>query len=305
MNTEQLRYFELAYTCKNFSVAARKVPMSPQGFAKAIHALEKELDVPLFENDEVSGLPVPTAFADEFAEYVTVARNNRRLLQEAFDRIRGEHRSRVRVGCSLGVIGMMGPKFLQGFSERHPDVEVDYWEARDAQIEADLRDGACDLALVVGPYQSGAVVREFYRCPVYYWVRSDDPLARKPRLEPSDFAGRNVAIPGEGFHCYEILLRTMAENGVKLGNVFQMSEIFQLYEFADSGEGLGFSVRHLVELPIFKRDASVVAVPMAGVGWTVGLERLETHMPGDAERKFWDWCVEYAEQLPRDSGMYW
>ena len=43
--TEQLNYFELAYEERNFSAAARRVPCSPQGLTKAIHALEKELGV--------------------------------------------------------------------------------------------------------------------------------------------------------------------------------------------------------------------------------------------------------------------
>ncbi len=298
VNSEQLRYFELAYQERNFSAAARRVPVSPQGLAKAIHALEKELDVTLFEVDELTGLPVPTEYAEELTEFAAVYEANMRLLRESFDRIRGKRKALIRLGCSLGIMGVLGPRFIDGFRSMHPHVEIQYLEAHDRQVDTDLRNGACDLALVVGPYQKGVTVRELYRCPVYYWVRSDDPLAAKERLTIDDFEGRSVAIPGSGFKCYDALTQLASDNGVSLGTVFQMSEIFQLYEFAASGQGLGFTVRHLIDLPIFVRDASVVAIPVDGMAWSFGIERLDAHALGDAEQAFWNWCEQAARTLP-------
>ncbi len=300
MNSEQLHYFELAYRERNFSAAARLVPVSPQGLTKAIHALEKELGVTLFETDGDTGLPVPTAYAGELAEFVSVTNSNVRLLNEAFERIRGDERRHIRLGCSLGVIGAFGPQFLEDFKAIRPDIEVQYWEMNDALCDAGLRAGDYDLALAVRPYDPAFDVRELYRCPTYFWVRADDPLGGRNVLTIADFAGRDVAIPGEGFKCYDRLRRLAGENGVALGRIFQMSEIFQLYEFAFEGKGLGFTVRHLTELPIFTRDETVRAIPVEGMGWGFGVERLASHALGDAERAFWNWCAAYARRLPSD-----
>ena len=300
MNGEQLRYFELAYRERNFSAAARLVPCSPQGMAKSIHALEKELGVPLFDTDEETGLPTPTDYAHELFEFAAVYDSNLRLLRESFARIRGSERAQIRLACSLGVIGALGPEFLAGFAERYPNVELTYWEAADAQCEQALLEGERDLGLVVGPYAPGMTVRELYRCPMYFWVHVDDPLASKDSLTIGDLAGRDIAIPGEGFRCCERLRRDSAAASVRLGRIFEMSEIFQLYEFAAGGRGLGFTVRHLVSLPTFSRLETVVAVPMANVDWRFGVERLATHALGEAERAFWDWCVRYARRLPSD-----
>ena len=169
MNGEQLRYFELAYRERNFSAAARLVPCSPQGMAKSIHALEKELGVPLFDTDEETGLPTPTDYAHELFEFAAVYDSNLRLLRESFARIRGSERAQIRLACSLGVIGALGPEFLAGFAERHPNIELTYWEAADAQCERALLEGERDLGLVVGPYAPGMTVRELYRCPMYFW----------------------------------------------------------------------------------------------------------------------------------------
>ncbi len=301
MNSEQLHYFELAYKERNFSAAARLVPCSPQGMAKSIHALEKELGVPLFGSDEVTGLPVPTEYAHELFEFAAVYDSNLRLLRESFDRISGSRRSKIDLACSLGVMGVLGPEFLASFSQCHPDIEVAYWEAADGLCEDSLRRETSDLGLIVSPAAPGMSVRELYRCPIYFWIDRANPLAGKDALDIEDLAGQDIAIPGEGFKCLERLRAAAERHGVTLGRIFEMSEIFQLYEFAASGRGLGFTVRHLVQLPTFSRLDSVVAVPTRAVRWGFGIECVATHALGESERTFWDWCVSHARRLPSDS----
>lgn len=300
MNTEHLHYFELAYRERNYSAAARLVPCSPQGLAKAIHALEKELGVVLFDADPDTGMPIPTDYAHELFEFSAVYNSNERLLRESFDRIRGQERRVIRLACSLGILGVFGPDFMPGFAARHPQVTVEHWESNDALCDRSLLAGDVDLALVLAPYPAAAHVHELYRAPVYFWVNTANPLAQRTSLRPEDFAGQDVAIPGTGFKCFDRLRRETAEAGVELGHVYEMSEIFQLYEFAASGQGLGFSVRHLVGLPTFSRLDSVVALPLEGEPWRFGVARLQTHALGDAERAFWDWCVAAARLLPSD-----
>lgn len=79
-----------------------------------------------------------------------------------------------------------------------------------------------------------------------------------------------------------------------------MSEIFQLYEFAARGRGVGFTARHHVNLSVFAHDDSVVAVPLRELSWGFGIERLRTHALDNAEQAFWNWCVTYAKRLPSD-----
>ncbi|MBR2835689.1 MAG: LysR family transcriptional regulator [Coriobacteriales bacterium] len=300
MNTEQLRYFELAYQERNFSAAARLVPCTPQGLAKAIHALEKELNVTLFENDELTGLPLPTPYAHELFEYAAVSDSNLRLLYESFDRLRGEEHKRIRLGCSLGIIGTFGSSFITDFERLHPHIEVAHWEMNDYLCDQGLIDGTYDLALEIGPFVSGVKAVELYRCPMYFWVNKDDPLATKKSLTIQDLDGKDIAIPGEGFKCYDRLREEALKANINLGRILEMSEIFQLYEFAIENQGLGFSVRHLTQLKTFTRAQEVVAIPFNGPAWYFGIQRLSTHALGTAEATFWDWCITYSHRLPSD-----
>ena len=297
LNTEYLRYFELAYMEGNFSAAARRVPVSPQGLTKAIHTLEKDLGVPLFNIDDATGFPVPTDYAHELFQYAQVFDSNTHLLQSAFNAIRGGQRSTIRLACSLGVLGTFGPEFLERFYERHPDIDFEYWEASDESVVRNLQKGECGLALLVGRVPEGMQTRELYRCRQYFWVNEGSPLAERESLGLADIAGCDVAIPGTGFDCYRRLMEGTEQVGVGLGHVYQMSEIFQLYEFAASNRGLGFSVEHLVNLPIFSRDHRAVPVVLEGAQWGFSIVCLDTHALDDAEQAFWAYCQASAKGL--------
>ena len=297
LNTEYLRYFELAYMEGNFSAAARRVPVSPQGLTKAIHTLEKDLGVPLFNIDDATGSPVPTDYAHELFQYAQVFDSNTHLLQSAFSAIRGGQRSTIRLACSLGVLGAFGPEFLERFHERHPNIDFDYWEASDESVVRNLQKGECGLALLVGQVPVGVQASELYRCRQYFWVNEESPLAGLESLGLSDIAGCDVAIPGAGFDCYRRLAEGAENAGVSLGHVYQISEIFQLYEFAASGRGAGFTVEHLVNLPIFSRDHRAVPVVLEGAQWCFSIACLATHALDDAEQAFWAYCQASAKGL--------
>lgn len=302
MNSDQLRYFELAYTERSFSAAARRIPVSHQGLTKSIRALERELGVPLFETDD--GAPVPTPYAHEFYEYVQVLKSNTRLLYEAFDRLRDEQRFTVRLGCSLGMLNAFGPGLIDDFVAAHPNVSVPYGESNDALCEEGLLEGRYDLALCVSPPAPGCEGVALYESPMYFWMRRDDPLALRVAREGraglviEDLEGRDIAIPGTGFKCLEHLRAKAAACGVGLGKIYELSEIFQLYGYAVEGRVLGFSNGTLVDLPVFQRDDRVLALPVEGLTWGFSIERVATHALGEAERWFWDWCVAAARDLP-------
>ena len=302
MNTEQLRYFQLAYKQGSFSAAARMVPVSHQGLTKGIRNLERELGVTLFDYDSDSGRPEPTPFAHELYDFAVVYEANLHLLNESFERLRRESRYTVRLGCSLGVLGAYGPELLEGFARAHPNIDVPYWESNDALCEQGLLEGKYDMALCVSPITAGCEGKELYRSPMYFWLRADDALVntvllRDGKLHAEDLAGRDIAIPGTGFKCLEHLRRYVSSNGYELGHIFDMSEIFQLYGYALDGRGLGFSNGTLVDLPVFQSNAQIIALPVDGLSWGFGIERLSIHVLGDAEQLFWNWCCAAARGL--------
>ncbi|WP_270296954.1 LysR family transcriptional regulator [Eggerthella sinensis] len=291
MLQDKCDYFMLAYDSPSFSAAANKVPMSPQGFAKAIRNLERELGVPLFAVDE-DGTRRATPYADELYEYAKRMRAERNLLASAFERISSSGYVELRIACSLGVPGLLGSGFLDGFLEAHPDVSITLNEMPDALCESVLRDGLYDLALTVSSTADDFVSHELYASPVLYWVRADDPLAERDVLELGDLAQRRLAIPGDDFKCYRDLLARFEREGVEPPAIVKYSEIFWIYEFVLRGEGIGFTLPHLASLEVFNGSDAVVALPTRDFRWGFGVSYLKAHTPGPREEDL----IAYLEQ---------
>lgn len=295
MLQDRCDYFILAYDSPSFSAAAAKVPMSPQGFTKAIHNLERDLGVPLFVLDE-EGARRPTPYAHEFYEYAKHMQAERNLLASAFERIAKSGYVEIRVVSSLGVFGLLGSDLLNAFKAQHPDTSVSLNELPDSSCESVLRDGLYDLALTILPSSDDFETIPLYASPVLYWVHEDDPLSGRERLTLGDLSGRKLAIPGREYKCHHALLVACEREGVEPPEMVECSEIFWIYEFAQRGECLGFCLPHLAKLDVFAGE-HVSAIPLEGFTWGFGVSHLKSRSLSRREQDFVDHVVARAAAL--------
>lgn len=296
MLTEQLHYFTLVYETQSLSSAAKRIPMSVQGITKAMRAIEKEFSVPLISADD-SGSLVLTPYAAELYEFVKKWNHNELLLKGAFDRIKAREKNQIRVGFSLGVLGHLGPKFLFEFYEQNPDIHIVYNEYADASCDKGLREGTFDIAFTLHPYDKDFITTELYKAQMEYWIPREHPLSEKKYLSIYDFEGEAIAIPGETFKCYESLLTLCRLHNVTLRKVFEITELFRIYEFVLNNEGLGYTARGISKLKVFQNSDSIVIVPFKDQEWHFGISYLPTHILTEPEQRFYRYCIEYSRGL--------
>lgn len=206
----------------------------------------------------------------------------------------------VRLDCASGVLGALGSAFWEGLARSHPLLHVTCRQACDTQVDASLAQGECDLALVAAPYPRGAHVQELYCCPVCLWVPADSPLAAKRLLVIEDLDEKTVAIPRQAGKCRDRLERLAEERGVELGGIAEVADAAAAYGFAVDGRGVGFTVRHLRDHPAFAGNGRVHAVPLEGASWSFGVACAMGRTLSHTEQALWDWCADYAANLPRD-----
>lgn len=302
MIKDRLDYFALAYESPNFSVAASKVPMSPQGFSKSINGLERDLGVTLFEQDE-AGRRQPTAYADELYTYAKRAQAERALLQHRFDAIAEKHSEHIRLVASLGIIGMLGSHFIRDFEERHPGTVVTVTEVPDATCDRLLRDGSFEIALTIQPTGSDLRTTVLYETQTAIWLRDDHPLANRETLLVRDLSGESLATPGNFFKCRHAVKTYFLREGLPMPQFTDFSEIFWIYDFVQRGNGIGFSVPHLCKLPVFNQDPHIVSRLLPEIPWAFGVSFLENYQPSEIESQFIAYLASKAAKLPDGLGQ--
>lgn len=298
MLEDRLDYFVLAYDSTNFSAAAAQIPMSPQGFTKVIHNLERDLNVSLFETDE-HGVRHPTRYADELYKYAKNVQAERRMLEKAFSVIDKEGKTEINVACAVGIPGLVGVDNLTNYHGESNNVYVSFTELPDSLCDSLVKEGQFDVGLTLQPADPALETKNLFSTSFLMWVKRGDPLSEKDVLKISDIADRTIAIPGKDFRCYQSLVNCMKQNGVDNPDIVEYAEVFWIYQFVKSGKGIGFSLPHLAALDIFTDDEDMVAIPLESLNWQMCFAWPKTRELTQYEEAFLDYLKTICNRLKR------
>ncbi len=296
MLEDRLDYFILAYESKNFSTAAAQIPMSPQGFTKAIHNLERQLGVTLFNIDS-NGMRQPTVYADRFYEYAKDAKKQREYLQRSFDSIATGGAAKLQIASSLGVVGLIGAQLKECFQRRCPEVELTIIEMPDEDCERAITEGRYSCGLLVTPARGDLEFTEIFKTHVCLWVHRSNELFNHDMIYLSDLKSQTVAMPGHGFHCYQRLVDRIEDQGLAMPEVIERSEIIWIYEETARARALGFSLPYMQKLAAFSHVDDIRAIPVEGSRWGFGVVFAKTPAENSYEDVFRQCVLDCSQSI--------
>ena len=128
-----------------FSAAARRLRLVQSAVSTTVRAVERELDVLLF--DRSTHRVVPTAAGEAFVAAARTALSAADQVHAAVAAARGVLRGRVTVGVMQGLLGGL-PRAIGALRRAHPGVVVRLRQAPADEIVDAVREGAVDLAVV-------------------------------------------------------------------------------------------------------------------------------------------------------------
>jgi DNA-binding transcriptional LysR family regulator len=176
---KQLAYFVTAAEVRSTTAAAAEHFMSQSSMSAALTDLEVALGVQLFSRRRGKGMQLTGSGRALLPEA-------RRLVEAAevfgceAGRLQQSLNGRLTIGCYTTIAPGILPPLLQQFAEVHPDVEVEFSEAGQAELYEELLDGRTELAIVydheVPPGLEGTVM---FRPVPHLLVLADHPLAGK------------------------------------------------------------------------------------------------------------------------------
>ena len=185
----QLRYFVAAAETGQFSMAATREHVSQSAITNAVHALEEELGVRLFNR-----LPQGVSLTAEGQDFLSSARHILDSVRDALHRPRFHAsglQGSVQIAASYTLLGYFLPELLARFRASYPDVEIDLYDLDRENIEAAVLNGDVDLGVVI---LSNIAYRERFghsiliRSRRQLWVAPTHPLAAMSSPSLGDIA---------------------------------------------------------------------------------------------------------------------
>ena len=194
MELRQLRYFLSAAKHLNFTRAAEECCIVQSAMSQQIRALEKELDVTLFDRMK-QGLRL-TPEGRIAAQEAQRLLNQAEAMQEAIRQARTSAHSMLRVGCQGNLLRENLPKALAAVRTRYPDTLVYIQSGPLQKLLAELRDEQLDCA--VTKYEKNLDEREWIATRIIAFetarvlLPAQSPLAARDRVSIKALAGQTL-----------------------------------------------------------------------------------------------------------------
>ena len=254
---KQVRYFLAVAEHGSFRRTADRMEITQPTLTAQIAALERALDVKLFERSR-AGTWLSAAGRDLLV-------SGRRLLEEAkgFVDLAASLTGGTAVTYRLGVTPTLGPYLLPQIL---PDIHAEYEnlrlyvrEAAPADLEEQLKNASHDFILTTEPIVSHELeVVPLFREPVKLVMSREHRLASKARINRADLLGEAVLTIGE-HHLFHRQISELCERiGAVVRRDFEGTSLDTLRQMVVMGMGIAFLPALYVKSEIRSADEVMV-----------------------------------------------
>jgi LysR family hydrogen peroxide-inducible transcriptional activator len=200
MTLNELRYVVAIAQEKSFGRAAQRCFVSQPALSVAIQKLEDELGLQLFERGktEVTVTPVGERIVEQAQKVLEEATRIRDIAQAGRNQLVGL----FRLGLIYTVAPYLLPDLIPALNARAPQMPLEIEENLTEHLEAALKTGRIDAAIIALPFQPTGIVTEFlYEEPFQVVVPQQHKWAKRKAIQPSELSTEHTILLHVG-HCF-------------------------------------------------------------------------------------------------------
>lgn len=236
MTLSELRFVVAVAKERNFRRAAEKCFVSQPALSLAIKKLEDELGVLLFERSRTDVSPTPIGekivaqairAIEEVAHIKEIAKQGNNQLSGAF-----------RLGLIYSIGPYLLPEIIPILRQSAPEMPLDIEENLTVQLEAQLKNGVIDAAVVALPFDvPGIKTLPLYDEKYVVMVPIDHAWASRTLIHAEDLADENVLLLNSG-HCYSHQVLQACPELSRKGQVLQGNSLETIRNMVASNLGI-------------------------------------------------------------------
>lgn len=255
LDSRQLSAFQELARRGSFTAAANSLNLTQSAISHSIKALEKTLDVTLFERlgktvrltrSGEALLP----HADRILSRMARAHDEIRLLD------RPGH-GRLRVGATVTISQYVLPSVLRELRESFPAFEITVVTDDSRELLQLVDKGAIDVAVAIEINSAEKQLRQhLFSDEIQMAISPVHPLAKLEKIKAEDIVDESFIFYNQRSETYRLLEQRALQNGVRLNPALQVGSMAAIKEMAKIGMGIGMLAPWVAEEEI--ADGSLV-----------------------------------------------
>ncbi|WP_139004114.1 LysR family transcriptional regulator [Arthrobacter crystallopoietes] len=252
-----LLYFAEVSRTGSVSEAAAVLRVAPSAVSRQIARLEQSLGAPLFQR-HARGM-TPTEAGEGLLAYVRRAEIEASSFVASIASGSAGQIQDISVAATEGFAHRLVPLAMAQVRRTHSTASFKLHVVSNHEATRMVREGLVDVAATysVG-HQEGVRLEHSSTWPLHAVVAASHPLAGRQSVTLAELAEHPLALPMRDTSQRELLDSAARSEGLQLVVAFECSRIGPIYEFARTGEGVGF----MSELGSHKSDDDLIHVPV-------------------------------------------
>lgn len=236
---KKLQYLDAIYRTKSFTRASEELFVSQPAISAAISAMENQLGVKLLSRNS-KGVFFTIA-GEQFMIYV------RKILDEvkAAEKEMEGYSEKIGQTLNLGISATLAYNLLaylyKDFFPKWPDANISINEDVMFNHVKKIKKKEIDLSYNAIPDDLDGIEAEVITTgELYVMMRPDNELARKKRINFSDFEGKHIALPGEMSRIRDIIMTEFQRRAIVPHVVSQHNQVFCVMQMVRYNDSIGF-----------------------------------------------------------------
>jgi LysR family transcriptional activator of glutamate synthase operon len=287
MEIDYLCEFAVIAKLGSFSLAAEELFISQSSLSKHIIALEKELNVQLFNRTSRN-----VALSKAGARILPYA-NRLFEMKKRITGIAAEQINREKRVINIASLPVMAEYDITGaiarFHKEYPEINLSVLEREQPECLNALELGECEFAFIRKLREESPILEytTFYKDHLVAVLPRSHPLSAEKALHLQQLENEEFMFLGNGSVLYNLCLDLCSGSGFtpKIKHVSQRPE--NIIDFVSLGMGIALLMNRHVD---YFKNASVKCVDVTPtVESTICLTRIKSHKLSHAARVFWDY----------------
>lgn len=242
LNLHHLRVFAAVAEHGGFSRAATALRVSQPAVSKAVHELERQVGMSVFDRSgrALRRTPAGDALYARARELFGVEQ----VAEEELRALRGLERGTLRIGASTTVATYFLPSYLGDFARAHPGIGLRLVSANTRAIARALVERRIDVALVEGPVDDARITARAWReDELAVLAPPGHALTSKRTVRAADLAAYAFIVREPGSGTRVVASRALAELGVRVLVAMQLGSTEAIKQGVAAGLGLAIVSR--------------------------------------------------------------